>query len=461
MRLLPKLLLAFLTVIVVGVLVVSLMANQAAEREVRGFMVGSGMTTASGLAQELAGYYRGNGSWEGVQSLLVGSGAHMMGGTMLAQRLTLIDPQGRIIADSAGTVAGETLTPPDSDSAVPVMVDGEQVGVLIVQGGMTMGSMNAMSGDAGDLLGRVNRAIWLAAIAAGSAALVVGGLFAYGLTRPLQRLTAATRAVATGDLTHRVAITSTDEVGELATSFNAMSAALQDAVRLRRNLTADIAHELRNPLAVLQGNLEAVIDGVLPPSPENLQPLLDQSRLLTRIVDDLRTLSLAEAGQLRLDRNPTSPARLAKSVITRFAPQAAAKHITLSLSAPDDLPEVNVDAQRIEQVLGNLVSNAIRHTPGGGEIVCRVEHDRRSWSAIIFSVADTGPGIAPEVLPHVFERFYRADSGRARADGGTGLGLAIAKQFVEAHGGRITVENQRAGGAVFSLSLPLNCQITN
>jgi signal transduction histidine kinase len=189
--------------------------------------------------------------------------------------------------------------------------------------------------------------------------------------------------------------------------------------------------------------LEAVVDGVLPPTSDNLQPLLDQSQLLSRLVDDLRTLALAEAGQLSLNRAPTGPGDLVRSVAAQFAPQAEAKRITLQTDIASNLPSVVLDPQRIAQVLGNLLSNAIRHTPEGGRVECRVTGDAKQ---VLFAVADNGAGIPPEALPHIFERFYRADSSRSRAGGGTGLGLSIAKQLVELHGGRIWAESDGAPG---------------
>ncbi|MBI3363072.1 MAG: HAMP domain-containing protein [Chloroflexi bacterium] len=478
MRLFPKLLLSFLAVALVGVLVASLLANQGTAREVRGFMFRGGMTTEAGLAHELAGYYRGHGSWEGVGAAL--AGGQIMGG-MMGQRLLVIDAQSIVTADTGGTLIGQALSEADTTAGTPIELDGARIGTLIAQGSM-MGTDGMIGGHGfgpgpggagpeADLLARVGRAIWLAALAAGGAALVAGGLFAFGLVRPIQRLTAATGAVARGDLSQRVPVTSKDEIGELAASFNSMAADLERAERLRRDMTADIAHELRNPIAVLQSNVEAVIDGVLPPNAENLRPLLDQTRLLTRLVEDLRTLALAEAGQLSLDLAPTDPAALARSAVAQFASQAEAKHITLRAEIPDDLAPVSLDPQRIAQVLGNLLSNAIRHTPDGGEVVVRLlggaaalpttqpaNHPPAHRDHVTLEVGDTGPGIPPDDLPHIFERFYRVDRSRTRADGGSGLGLAIAKQLVEAHGGRIwaTSDGVPGKGTRVAFSLPLH-----
>lgn len=462
MRLFPKLLLSYFAVVIVGVVVVSLVANNAAAREVRGFMFRGGMTTDAAMAQELAGYYRGHGSWEGVRALLESN--HGMGG-MMDQRLIVADSQGRVVGDTLDALTGDTLSESDLANGSAIEVDGARMGTLIVvgnaMGGMMGGGVGpgAGSGDLqSQLLARVNSAIWLAALAAGGAALLVGGVFAFGLVRPIRQLKAATQSIARGDLTQRVQAASKDELGELAASFNSMAADLQKAERVRRDMTADIAHELRNPIAVLQANIEAVIDGVLPPTDENLQPLLDQTRLLTRLVDDLRTLALADSGQLSLHLVPTDPVALLRSVLARFAPHAEAKKISLRSDLPDGLPTLTIDPERIAQVLGNLIGNAIRHTSEGGRVACRLtsdvtRHVRFAPSRVTFTVSDSGSGIPAESLPHIFERFHRADKSRARAEGGTGLGLAIAKQLVELHGGKIWATSEEGRGTEVSFTL--------
>jgi two-component system OmpR family sensor kinase/two-component system sensor histidine kinase BaeS len=179
---------------------------------------------------------------------------------------------------------------------------------------------------------------------------------------------------------------------------------------------------------------------------------LEQTRLLARLVDDLRTLALADAGQLSLDRAPADPAALARTVVAQFRAQADSKGIAVEAETADGLPQVVLDPQRIAQVLSNLLGNAVRHTPAGGAVACRVTSD---GSRVTFAIRDSGPGIAPEALPHIFERFYRADRSRSRQDGGAGLGLAIARKIVEAHGGRIWAESQPGQGAVLAFSLPV------
>jgi signal transduction histidine kinase len=272
------------------------------------------------------------------------------------------------------------------------------------------------------------------------------------LTRPLRELTAATRAVAKGRLGQQVPIRSRDELGDLAASFNQMSTDLAKATELRRQMTADVAHELRTPLTVMAGYIEALRDGVLKPTPDRFEAMSLEANQLKRLVDDLRTLSLSDAGELTLARQAIAPQTLLQRVEAAFSPQAAEAHIALRVISDEPLPELDVDPERIVQVLENLVSNAIRHTDEGGEIVLSA---RSSGTDVLLAVQDSGRGIASEALPHVFDRFYRAEAGRAAEGGESGLGLAIAKSIVEAHGGSITASSPGLGqGATFTVRLP-------
>jgi signal transduction histidine kinase len=281
-------------------------------------------------------------------------------------------------------------------------------------------------------------------------------LLILGLSRrilaPIEALTAAAQRLEAGDLSQRVEITSHDEIGDLAHAFNAMADGLARLEELRRNLVGDVAHELRTPLSNIRGYLEAIQDGVVEPGPDIVDSLYEEAMLLHRLVDDLQELALAEAGQLRLERRPVALADVVDRAVGAVHPRAEAGGITLRVDVADDLPLVDVDPQRIGQVLRNLLDNALAHTPASGEIVVAAslaEH----WIEV--RVRDTGVGIAPEDLPYVFERFYRADRSRARATGGTGLGLAIARHWVEAHGGEIRVESAVGQGTCFTLTLPV------
>jgi signal transduction histidine kinase len=231
-----------------------------------------------------------------------------------------------------------------------------------------------------------------------------------------------------------------------------MAADLQHAEQLRRNLVADVAHELRTPLSNIKGYLEAIRDRVMKPSRATIRSLNEEVALLSRLVDELQELSLAEAGELKLVYQAEDITMLLKQAAASWQPKVAAKEISLSLDLPDNLPEVNIDWQRISQVVHNFLENAATHTPKGGSIsVAAGAQD--SWVEV--RVSDTGEGIPPEDLPNIFERFYRVDRSRARATGGSGLGLTIAKRLVEAHGGKIAVESQLGKGSSFSFTVPI------
>jgi signal transduction histidine kinase len=272
------------------------------------------------------------------------------------------------------------------------------------------------------------------------------------ILRPIERLTAAAQRMEKGDLSVRVPVDSQDEIGKLAHAFNAMASSLAMQEQLRRNLVSDVAHELRTPLTNLRGYLEAVRDGLIQPDAGLIDNLYEETMLLNRLVSDLHELAQAEAGQLNLVRRPVRVDEIVHRVAEAFNWQVESKGLTLRVDVPADLPLVDVDPERIGQVLRNLLSNAILHTPAGGEIDI-VARAGGKWVTV--AVKDTGEGIPPEHLPFVFDRFYRVDKSRSRLTGGVGLGLAIAKQLVEAHGGDIHVESRVGEGSTFTFTLPI------
>jgi signal transduction histidine kinase len=332
-------------------------------------------------------------------------------------------------------------------AALPITVNGKVAGYLLGQGP----GISTFSTLEQQFVGTVNWALLLASLIAGAVAIVISLVVARRLTAPLASMTQAAQAMARGDLTRRVQVSSDDEVGRLAGAFNTMAASLARAEDLRRNLVADVAHELRTPLAVLRADLEALQDGVYQPSPERLAALYEETDLLARLVADLHELSLAEAGQLAMARRPTDLAQVCQQTVAVMATQAAARGVSLVVGQAADGAISNVDPDRIGQVLRNLLSNALRHTPAGGSVTldCRSEGKH-----IMLSVRDTGMGIKAEDLPHIFDRFYRGEKSRARATGGAGLGLAIVKQLVEAHGGAVWAESTPGQGATFYIRLP-------
>jgi len=459
-----RLILSFILIVLVAVTGVVVIARQGAQNEVRLFMSRGGMTRLDSLAESLEAYYQQNQSWEGAGSLLQSfsisstggqgagqgnrpdhAGQGMMG--MMSQTLILADPSGNIIADSTGSSTGGKLDDTQLDQAIALKSGSQTVGYLSFSGGAAFSL-----GDQTFLVQRLTRAAIIGGLIAGGLALLLALFLAYRLIRPVRELTLAANRLSQGDLSQRVRVSGSDELAELGQTFNQMADSLQKAQESRQAMTADIAHELRTPLSVQRANLEALQDGIYDLTAENLDLILEQNQLLTRLVEDLRILALADSGQLQLELTQVDLFALAERVLERFRAQADSVGTRLSLDAKPGCPEIQADPSRIEQVLVNLISNALRYVPEAGAIHLHISCDAH---AVTLSLRDNGPGIPDESLEHIFERFYRADRGRSRAEGGSGLGLAIARQLVEAHGGELNAANHPAGGALFLVRLPL------
>ncbi len=458
-RLWIQLTLGFALVTLVTTLTVALLFNARADATFRGYLVQS-QVTESGILDRLTAHYAAQGSWAGADSLLVmprGSGMGMgmgmgygMGlGAMLHSSLVLANADGRVVADPAGIIGGPTLSAGERSSALAIIVRGQTVGYLLARA--TNGA--ALPSAAQHFLATLNDTLWMTGLLAGIVGLVLGLLIARGLASPLARLARGARQIAAGRLDERVPVAGPAEVQTVATAFNEMAAALETGEAQRRHMVADIAHELRTPLTVIQGNLRAMLDDVYPLSKEEVATIYETSLGLRRLVDDLRELSLAEAGQLDLQLQPVAVAALLAHEVALFADLATSQGVTFQIEALPSLPAVLADPERLAQVLHNLVSNALRHTPAEGSVTLRAHQEGAN---LRFTIADTGDGIAPDDLPHVFERFYRADHrGRAREAGGSGLGLAITSQLIRLQGGTIGVESTRGAGAQFWFSLPM------
>jgi signal transduction histidine kinase len=292
----------------------------------------------------------------------------------------------------------------------------------------------------------------VAGAAAAAIALAMARWLARGMTQPLRDMARAAHQMETGDYSQRVHTDSRDEVGQLAAAFNNMSAELESLERLRRELVANVSHELKTPISAVRAHLENLLDGVERPDPETLQVMLSQTERLGRLIDQLLDLSRIESGELRLNRAPIPLHPLVREVLSEIEMARADRGVRVADAVPDDLPPVLVDPERVHQVLFNLLDNAVRYTPPGGEVTVAAHRGNRGCEV---AVSDTGPGIAPEHLPRLFERFYRADAARSRGDGGTGIGLAIARSVVEAHGGHIRAESRLGHGSVFTFDLPV------
>jgi two-component system OmpR family sensor kinase/two-component system sensor histidine kinase BaeS len=467
--------LAFLIVILVAVATVAFLSGWATETEFRRYAFTYGGTWDR-KAAELTAYYSAHDSWEGVQDTLqplqgMGQGGRGRGSGGPGSDFQLADPEGRIVADTDGSPGG-TVSRAEVEAGIPIEVEGRIVGYLLPS--VPVSAAMSLDPPQAQFLTRVRTILWIAALVAMAVALIVGGVLFRSIIAPLRRLTAASQAIAEGDLAARAPVRGRDEIARLAEVFNRMGDSLTRAEDARRNQTADVAHELRTPLTVLQGALEAMLDGVYPADQKNLQAALAQVRTLTRLVEDLRLLALADAGQLRLRIAPLDLGTFLQEIVDAHRIQARERkvHLALEMSpvvregeqvAPLEkgsafgreliaFPLVLADRERLAQVIGNLVGNALRHVPPGGHISVRVAW--RDQEAVV-AVVDDGPGVAAEDLPRLFDRFWRGDPTRRRATGGSGLGLAIVRHIVEAHSGGIWAEPTPGGGLTVSFTVPI------
>lgn len=493
---------AFVLVIAIGGAVDGFVMSRATHAQFSQYVSQNGLAWAQRLAPVLVGYYDRNQSWDGVESvinnpwqgMMMGTGSGTQGwdennwmmpgmmdgwqpgtdrggmmdmGSMMGEsdmwqamdvRLVLADTQGQVVADTLNTAKGTSLSPQDLSAGIPLTLRNQFIGTLLL-----VSTTSAPTSASGAFLRQLNASTWLSSLTAAFLALLLGSLLFRQIIAPVRAVTSGAQRIAAGDLNQRIEVKSNDEIGQLAKSYNQMADALAHDRQLRQNMVADIAHELRTPLSVIQGNLEAMLDGVLPASPEEIASLRDETALLARLVADLRLLSLAEAGQLKLEKVETDLGELAQRVIASLRLQAEANQVELSSGIDDNLPKLVLDADRISQVLHNLLGNALRHTPSGGKVTLRVSvKGQAGGRQVRVEVTDTGSGIASEDLPYVFDRFYRADKSRNRTSGGSGIGLAIVKQLIEAHGGRVWAEspvfhlpNGSGYGTRFLISLPL------
>ena len=320
--------------------------------------------------------------------------------------------------------------------------------------GMMGQGQGMMQGFYAEFRGGLNEALAWAALAAVIVAVGVSLALSRRIVSPLRAMTSASRRIAEGHFEERVQVTSQDELGQMGASFNQMAAQLEQTEAMRRQLIGDVSHELRTPLTAIKGSMEGLIDGVLPSDAETFQQIHAEAERLSRLVDDLQELSRVEARAYELDVREADLASLIESALKRLTPSARAKRITLTSNLPAPLDPIRADADRLGQVLTNLISNAIQYTPEGGAVTVSAA---RSGKEVQVTVSDTGVGISPKHLQNIFTRFYRVDKSRSRASGGgSGIGLTIARLFVEAHGGKIWAESEGEGkGSRFVFTLPV------
>ncbi len=444
-----KLLISFGIIILLTTGLGYFLINRAINQAFEDFAVRSVYRQVNEFSQVLADYYRRNGSWDGLEF------RRRAGPGRLPLSFILTDPDGKIILAPHESWVGQDvlalgIPPSELSLTAPIEVGGQPVGTLIA-----LHPLHARNPLEEEFIGSVRGALWLTGIAAGGLALLLAFFLLRQTTAPLRALEEAAQKIRQGDLSHRVTILSDDEFGHVARSFNEMASSLEKTEQVKRSLIADIAHELRTPISIVRAGLEGLMDGVLPPTGESFAGLHTKTLLISRLVDDLHQLALADAGQLSIQKTSCDLSKLLYHIETTIGAHLEDQKIHLSIELSPDLPAFPADVQRIEQVLLNLLSNAMRYTPSGGtmRVTASLSADRRH---VQISVCDSGPGLSEEDLRHIFDRFYRADKSRARASGGSGLGLAIAKALVEAHGGSIWAENSPDGGACFHFTLPLS-----
>ena len=439
-----KLILAFLLISVLGIGLAAILARVVTTREFDGFVMGE---LRNEFVAQAASYYQAHGSWAGVAEYLrQRDPPPEPGAPPRPPQFVLLDQSDVVIIPVQPYRSGDRLPASEVERGAPVEVLGRRVGTVI-----DGAQRPALSPREAQYLASAQRALSQAAFGAALIALLGGILLARNLTRPLRDLTHAIEAMAQGELKQEVPVRSTDELGTLTVAFNKLSSDLARSNELRRQMTADIAHDLRTPLSVINAYIDGLRDGVFRPTPERFEAMHTEMRHLQTLVEDLRTLSVADAGELPIQRVPVSAEALLDRLARAHTPQAEAQSLTLQVLIEPGLPDMMVDPERMIQVLGNLVTNALRYTPCGGQIRLRAYRQR---GAVALAVQDTGAGISPDTLPHVFDRFYRGDQARTR-DGESGLGLAIAKSIVEAHGAKIEVESKLGEGTSFTVLIPV------
>jgi len=442
-----KLSAAFFITIVLSVVLVYFLTERSVSQRFDEYKDEARRADSERFGTLLSVYWMQNRSWIGVDRVFyrvveVRSGDEVSRTAVPVYRspFSFANEDGRIILSTRNDV-GRTLTAAEKSSG-PIVVDDVQVGTLLF--------FDYVSPEEAAFLASAKRSALVGGGITTALALALTIFLIAQILSPLRVLTRATESIAEGRAPQKVELRSRDEIGKLGESFDHMVDNLRRSEQLRQTMTADIAHELRTPVTIIQGTLEAVLDGVYEPTPETIVPVYEETLHLGKLIDDLRELALAEAGELRLDREKIDVGVLVRQIIDATVP------------ALDGAPEVQtrvegtaeamVDPKRLRQIIANLLGNALRYTPSGGAVDVAV---RQRDGEVEVSVSDTGPGISPKDLDHLFERFYRGDASRNRAVGGSGLGLAIVRQWVEAHGGRVWAENRAEGGARFTFRLPI------
>ena len=466
-----KLVLSFALVIGLGSIIAAFSISRATHTAFSNMVRQGDLVVAGELAETLGEFYRENGSWQGAEEIvfrpyqhiyLQGRSMGAMGGMgrnpergkgwnpqLQSLHIVVTDKRGRVVV-STGEYLKETVIP--VDKGIPIKVEGEseEVGYVFVGSMIGAGLLPFQE----EFLKSSTRAIFFSIFSMILIASVVGFFLIRHITSPVKKLTYASKSVAEGNLDAVVSVTQNDELGELAKSFNTMTESLRRAEEWKKQIIADTAHELRTPVSLIQGRLEMLLDGVYPVDPEGIRIVYEETLMLTNLIKELSELSNAEAGTISMRKEEMKIESLLEFSREYFLPAASEKGISLELKISGSVPQVELDLQKMNQVLGNLISNAIRYTPEGGKILLSSGYNADEQKVFI-TVEDNGPGIPEGERDKIFDRFYRIDSHRNRETGGSGLGLAISKEIIRLHGGMISADGSSAlGGAKITISLP-------
>ena len=439
-----KLILAFLLVIFIGIGTIAIFTRFSTNREFNQFVI---QRDKDEMGEELARYYQINGSWEGIDTSYIGFTAERYGHRNgKPSNFFLTDADGVVLIEGGSHGRGE-MANSQTNEAAPIFVDNMVVGYLFIES--PPANRNSVEIN---FVNRLDSLMVPTAIGAVLLAFILGIILSRTIARPIRELTNATREMAKGKLGQTVKVHSNDEIGELAEAFNKMSSDLARSTNLRKQMTADIAHELRTPLSLIIGHAEGVHDGVLEPSRENFEIIREEAGRLEQLVNDLRTLSLADAGELSVDLQPTDINAFLNDTRSRYMPLFEKSRVALNLELDSTPLQTNLDSNRFAQVVNNIMDNALRHTPEGGYVIVGA---KRVNENVQISIQDSGEGVSPEEASHLFDRFYRTDESRTRDDGGSGLGLAIAKSIIELHKGKIWAESEKGKGLKILIELPM------
>lgn len=468
-----RLLLVIIGVALLAVIMVALISSRATSTEFQRFVRSDNGANLERLQTDLLTHYQQHGNWEGVSPVLDRIS------NLSGKQLILTDSNRSVIAVAPSALRDARVRfLPDGNLEVERRRESEgrlrvdqvllanpsrvelrdPAGVLVGMLYLVPVTQDELTQNEKRFLGTVNKSLLLAGAASAMLALVAAFFLARRIVRPVNALTSAAQRMKNGDLNVRVPVHGSDELAELARSFNSMADAMVRNEELRRNLVSDVAHELRTPLTSIRCQLEAMQDGLTEPGPAAINSVHEEAMQLNRLVEDLQELAQADAAQFSLDLQSVSVTEQVKRVARSLNSLAREREVEIEVGLRDDLPAVLADAGRLKQIFTNLLQNALMHTPAGGRVMVSATLNATratSRDSVEIKIADTGSGIAPEHLPHIFERFFRTDESRSRATGGTGLGLAIVKQLVELHGGTVWAENAPGQGTIIRLTLPL------